>query len=96
MEVMGNAKKKTQKNLDLKPQETKAAAQEQWILHNRKKYEHILLKKDVKNNQQRLTNISKMHAAKAVRTGLYSPTFAGDIQQVQNHHVNEQADLLEE
>ena len=27
---------------------------------------------------------------------MYSPTFAGDIRQVQEHYVDEQADLLEE
>ena len=36
------------------------------------------------------------HTAKAARTGMYSPTFAGDTRQVQEHYVDEQADLLEE
>ena len=36
------------------------------------------------------------HTANAARTGMYSPTFAGDIRQVQEHYVDEQADLLEE
>ena len=36
------------------------------------------------------------HTAKTARTGMYSPTFAGDIRQVQEHYVDERADLLEE
>ena len=60
-----------------------------------KSREHTLLKEEVKNSQKRHTSIVKrLQNTQQKQPGQKSPTFAGDIRQVQERYVDEQADLL--